>query len=518
LLGHGVEQAQFGLVGFYIARLMPHEALAVLKGLDASVLDEPEASWLKAAALILTDRADEISRKGWRNSSCGGGDVAVWRAAIVACLGGPVAPLLASEEIFERLEVYPTPLRIELGLRLAGAGVQARSIEHADRLLEIVDAAKPEGRPLARLLFLKGRLATLRGDFAGARAHWQQAAQLPGEYGARAELALLRGTLDEHQGLAEGTLQRLERLTFDWRGHDLQLEAARLAARLLEKEGHALSALRMLEAVSLSASEEPDGRTAARLATDLLRRLYTDPAISPGPAQLSAFWRYEGFVPPGPDGADIRLEFARALVAHELPGPAVAVLQDLAIGGPAAIAAQATTLLAEAHLKLEQPQLALDLLASDAGRLAEAQPARDALAAQALAKLGRFAEAAGILHGNAATAAMVQAADHLWDAGLWGDAIPIHLHLIERARAVGDAEALQEVTRRAITAAYMAAGAGGLAPKRREELEAISGPDQTAILAALLDEVPPGASLMVRASTLADQAARLAEFARAETY
>jgi hypothetical protein len=513
-LGEGLEEAQLALAGFYLARLMPQETLGLLRGLDAALLDRPDAVWLKAAALLLAGRADEIAPTGWRSRPCSGTDVAVWRAAIVAGLGGPVPQLLISEEIFERLGAYPAPLRIELSLRLAEAGVDARATEHAGRLLQIVESAEPQGRALARALFLKGRLATQRGDFAGAREHWQQAARLPGEYGTRAELALLRGALEEHQSVAEGTLPLLERLAFDWRGHDLQLEIARLAARLLEREGRPLVALRMLEGVALSASGKPDGRAAARLATNLLRRLYTDPATPPGPAQLSAFWRYEGFVPPGPDGADIRLEFARALVAHDLPGPAVDILQAPASGPPGVIAAEATTLLAKARLLLGQAQPALDLLRWGAGRLLERQPERDALAARALATLGRFAEAAGVLDGRATTEAMALAADYLWDAGLWNEAIPIHLRLLEQAREAGDEETARRVARRATAAAYMADGAGSLGPARKEALAAISDSGETAVLTALLDKAPAGAGLRARASILAEQAARLAEFAR----
>jgi hypothetical protein len=514
--GEGVAEAQLDLAAFYLARLMPEEALALLAGLEPAVLDRPDAAWLKAAALLLADREDEIETKDWQGSTCGGKDVLLWRAVIGAGLGGPSVDLLAREGILRRLTSYPTPLRIELGLRLAEAGLDARAVKDAERFLGVVEATGPGEQALARMLFLKGRLAALRGDFAGAHTHWRQAARLPGEHGVRAELALLRALLDAGKQVAGDRRRLLERFAFDWRGHDLQLEIARLAAWLYERQGQPVLALRMLEGVALSAPGRSHGGAAARLATNLLRRLYTDPATASGPAELSAFWRYEGFVPPGPDGADIRLAFARALVGHDLPGPAVDILKDLSSGPPVAIAAEATTLLAEAHLLLGQAQPALTILGSDAGRLREPQPGRDVIAARALAQVGRYAEAAGVLHEGATAEALTLTADYLWNAGLWGEAIPVHLQLLDRAREAGDEATVRRLGRRAAAAAYMAGGAQALGHARGEEVSAISASGQTSALIALLDEAPTEAGTRARASTLLDQASRLAEYARAQ--
>jgi hypothetical protein len=514
--GEGAAEAQLALAAFYLARLMPDEALASLAGLEPSVLDQPDAVWLKAAALLLADRADEIGPADWRRSTCGGRDIALWRAAIVAGLGEPALELLAPEGIVRRLTAYPLPLRIELGLRLAQAGLDARAAKDAERFLAIVEAAGPGEQALARVLFLKGRLAALRGDFAGAHTHWQQAVRLPGEYGVRAKLALLRALLDAGKQVAADEWPLLERFAFDWRGHDLQLEIARLSARLYEREGQPLLALRMLEGVALSAPGRSQGLAAARLATNLLRRLYSEAPTASGPAQLGAFWRYEGFVPPGPDGADIRLAFARALVGHDLPEAAVAILKDLSTGAPTAIAAEATTLLAEAHLLLGQAELALALLGSEAGRLPEPQPARDVVAARALAQLGRFAEAAGVLHERTTAEAMMLKADYLWNAALWSEAMPAHLQLLDRAREAGDEATTRRLASRAAAAAYMAGGAEALGRAHDEGMSAISASGETSARMALLDEVPPEAGTRARASILLEQALRLAEFARAQ--
>ena len=80
---------------------------------------------------------------------------------------------------------------------------------------------------------------------------------------------------------------------------------------------------------------------------------------------------------------------------------------------------QLIDLLAEGYLAAHQPARVLDLLRADAEAASASGPGRNLLAARALAALGRFAEAAGVLHGNDGEEAAQLQADYLWKAGLW---------------------------------------------------------------------------------------------------
>jgi hypothetical protein len=453
----GIAEAQQALAGFYLARLMPQEALGVLDMVDREGGGDPTPTWLEAAALVLADRASELPADALRSSSCESADALLWRAVVVAARGPVPKGLLNSDVIPLRLATYPPALRVELGLRLADAGIDALAPEAMAQLLDLVEAAAPAAEARARLLFLRGRLAAARGDFAGARTSWQGASNLPGEGGLRATLALLEGDL-EHDRLDEAeALTALERLTYDWRGHPAQLDIARLTAAIYERRGRLADALGALEEVALGAAGRHNGRAAARLATDLMRRTYAaDAAAAPPADQLTAFWRYEGFVPPGPEGADVQLAFARTLIAQGLPGPAIRLLEPVASDAYGPLAGQAIDLLAEGYLAINQPSKTLDLLRTAAKGASEPNPGRNRLAARALAALGRFAEAAGLLHGGAGDDTAELQADYLWKAGLWKDAAVAYRELLDDDQGAGQADTGQSAAIRLAAAAYMA--------------------------------------------------------------
>ena len=175
---------------------MPHEALRLLRTADQAT-PTPTGRWLEAAALVLANRAGAPAARGaaglvlqgrrhravagrpacGRWADCRGRS---WSTTRSRCAWSPILP----------------DLRVELALRLAEAGIDAKAPEATARLLDLVEQAAPADDARARLLFLRGRLAAARGDFAGARASWREAVALPGEGGLRATLALLGSDLE----------------------------------------------------------------------------------------------------------------------------------------------------------------------------------------------------------------------------------------------------------------------------------------------------------------------------------
>jgi hypothetical protein len=503
--GNGIPEAQHALAGFYLARLMPHEALRLLRTSDRQA-PTPTGRWLEAVALVLVDRTGALAGGALQASSCQGADVQLWQAVLRAA-DGPIPPqALESEAIPLRLAAYPPDLRVELALRLAEAGIDAKTPEAIARFLDMVEQAAPAEEARARLLFLRGRLAAARGDFTGARASWREALHLPGEGGLRATLALLGWNL-EHDVLDEAeALSALERLAYDWRGHPAQLSIARLTAAIHERQGRVSLALRAIEEVALGAEGRPSGRAAARLATDLMRRSYADVPSALPIDQLAVFWRYEGFVPPGSEGADIRLAFARALIAHSLPSSAIGLLEPLARDARDPAHDQVIDLLAESYLAANQPARALDLLRAAADEAPASRPDRNLLAARALAALGRFAEAAGVLHGNAAEEAAQLQADYLWKAGLWQETTTAYRELLRQQQGRADPERAVRLA----AAAYMADQPALL---ERTHSAAGAGNDEvdTSAFAAL--PKPDSSATRTVAAQLLDQAASLSALA-----
>jgi hypothetical protein len=450
--GHPISEAQHALAGFYIARLMPHEALQLLGTTDQAA-PTPAARWLEAAALVLANRTGTPIAQALRASSCPGPDIELWKAVLRAADGALPRQILEHDAIALRLAAYPPELRVELALRLAEAGMHAKAPEAVARLLDMVEQAAPADHARARLLFLRGRLAAARGDFAGARASWREAVPLPGEGGLRATLALLASELEEGALDEAWALSALDRLAYDWRGHPAQLSIARLTAAIHERQGDVPLALRAIEEVALGAEGRPGGRAAARLATDLMRRTYAGAPPALPVDQLAAFWRYEGFVPPGPDGTDVRFAFAQILIAHGLPNSAVGLLEPLARDRRGRAPDQLIDLLAEGYLASHQPSRALDVLRAAAEDASASRPGRNLLAARALAALGRFAEAAGVLHGNDGKDAAQLQADYLWKAGLWQEAVTAYRELLQDPQ---QGQADPEIAVRLAAAAYMA--------------------------------------------------------------
>ena len=510
--GLGIAEARHALAGFYVARLMPHEALGVLGADDEEEVGAPSRLWLQAAALVLADRASDLAAGILEDASCEGIDARLWRLVVLAAQGRLPEAALEGSAIVLRLTEYPPDLRIELGLRLAETAIEAPAPEAMAQLLDLVEEAAPADEARARLLFLRGRLAAARGDFAGAEASWKAAAGLPGAGGLRATLALVAADLERGELDAVAALADLERLAYDWRRHPLQLWIAQLTAAVHEQRGDPASALGVLEEAALSEAGRPVGRAAVRLATDLMQRTYGEAAGDVPFDQMTAFWRYEGFVPPGAEGAGVRLAFARTLLAQGLPAPAIGLLEPLVGGADGAYADQAINLLAEAYLGADRPAQALDVLRTAAGRTAEPRTARNRLAARALAALGRFAEAAGLLHGDSGEGAARQQADYLWKAGLWTEAAAAYRGLLRDGGQEGGAEAAEAAVRLA-AAAHMAgkpAAIEGAAP-------AVQAAGGEAVLSAFAPLPVPGrgkAAARASAARLLEQARGLEEIAQ----
>jgi hypothetical protein len=496
--GQGIAEAQHALAGFYLARLMPQEALQVLRTADGDA-PAPTRRWLEAVALVLADRTRPARARPLQAASCRGADVVLWQAVMRAADGPIPRQILESEPIWLRLAAYPSDLRAELALRLAEAGIDAAAPEAIARLLDMVEQAAPAAEVRARALFLRGRLAAARGDFAGARASWEEALHLRGEGALRATLAMLEWDLENDVLDEAAALAALERLAYDWRGHPAQLSIAALTAALHERQGRVALALRAIEEVALGAAGQPAGRAAARLATDLMRRAYADAPSALPIDQLGVFWRYEGFVPPGADGADVRLAFARALIAHGLPNAAIGVLEPLVRDARGAAHEEAIELLAESYLAANRPAGALDLLHAAAQEASASRPGRNLLAARALAALGRFSEAAGVLHGVGGEEAAQLEADYLWKAGLWREATTAFRALLHEQEQ-GRADPASAV--RLAAAAYMAgeplrlarghgAGKTGDTQADTSAFAPLPKPDRTAaraVAAQLLDQ------------------------------
>jgi hypothetical protein len=129
------------------------------------------------------------------------------------------------------------------------------------------------------------------------------------------------------------------------------------------------------------------------------------------------------------------------------------------------------------------------------------------LAARSLAALGRFAEAAGVLHGDAGEEAAQLQADYLWKAGLWQEAGKAYRALLQDPQ---QGEQDPEAATRRAAATYMAGEPEPL-PRPRGAPGAGHAGEGTSAFAPL--PAPHSTASRTVAGQLLDQAASLSGLA-----
>lgn len=171
-------------------------------------------------------------------------------------------------------------------------------------------------------------------------------------------------------------------------------------------------------------------------------------------------------------------------------------------------------LLAEARLASGRPEATLDALQAHQPGGGQPDDAR-LIAARALAALGRFAEAAGLLHDSERPDAADLVGRYVWNAGLWPEAARAALAALVHARAEQDREAIVQLEARLAAAAYMAGDA-----RVMEKAQAAVRPDgatgfnvaAAAFLIGPVESAPPRR----RVASLLEQTDALAKLA--DTY
>jgi tetratricopeptide (TPR) repeat protein len=434
------ERRRLELARFYFSHAFAPEALGALdlmeQGLPSAAV-RPEFRAVRGAARIWAGRPAEGLADLSDRALDGDLEAVLWRAAGNAVLGNWPAAASSFSRSEAALDAYPDPFFRRFSLLAAEAALNQGEPAEAIRLLDRLDqrVRTPAGDPLPASVYLRGLAALRQGRPADAAEAWRRAAAQTDDRLAlvRAEFGLVDLDLDAGRAEAPEAIERLERLTFAWRGDELEIAIRRRLAQLQLGIGDYPDGFESLRSLIEIFPDHPMRRTIEREMAETFARVFADNgAASLSPLNALAFyddWRH--LTPPGREGDRVIARLADRLVQVDLLDRAAQLLESQVrdrLSGPEKAVVGAR--LAAIRLLDGKPEMAARAI-----EISETPEPGDAVSrerrllyARALADLGRSEQALRLLDGVASRPADFLRVDIAWRAQRWREA--------ERALAV----------------------------------------------------------------------------------
>lgn len=429
--GADMTKTRFDLARFYLANGMAPEALGALKLLadeDASAAMDPAYHAARGLANLLMDRLDEARADLTINELANDPHAALWRAMLALRTkdwGAVRRNLAFGERVIER---YPADWQARLRLAAGRAALGVNDIEGLDAALAQVPQ---EGVPRPVQLeaeLLRGRMLELLGRNAEALALYKSV----GDSGYRPlaveaqfreiDLKSRTGGMD-----AKAAIDALDRLRFQWRGDDTELEILRRLAQLQIAEGDPRNGLSMMRA---AVANFPNSAVAREMQDEMMRifeQLFVGgEADKLAPVQaLGLYYDFKDLTPLGRMGDDMIRRLADRLIAVDLLQQAAELLQyqvDNRLDGVAR--ASVATRLAVVYLLDRKPGKALTVIRSTRQSLLppDLTQERRLLEARALNELKQFDAALEMIDGVEDAQSTRLRADIYWAARNWSAA------------------------------------------------------------------------------------------------
>lgn len=419
------------LAEFYVAHVMPNEALALLSGWpddDPAAPGRARLLQVRDIARLMHGEAIEAASPLLRDAAtCTPPALDIWQSLQAAALDDAGTVNTLGRRARTALTDIPEPMRTTFAREIADGSdnnpdtlkAMAASVRNskggtgedvAERWLLQAQLARADHNGDDELLFLQHAVA----DGGGVPALF-----------ARARLAELQ--LPRVGALGAHAKKVLEDLTRTYRYDALGQETAVMLAHHALANGDFAGALDLADQASRADRRGGDGR-AALLAARALRLLLVESKGLPLPSpmeRISLFWRYEGYVTPGQGGDDIRLAATSLLLQQGFKDAALDVARQFA----SATLQTQTGLIARARSEA----LANTGDASEAIALLHNQPATPEIRrvkALALARLGRDIDAAHAVADLDTIADRREYAELLYKAGAWAQAAAAYAELL----------------------------------------------------------------------------------------
>ncbi|MEM8916097.1 MAG: hypothetical protein AAGC83_09685, partial [Pseudomonadota bacterium] len=430
-------RARLDLARFYFAHGYGSEAyglLALMKQVDEGLVDRPDFRALDSAVSMMTGRHDQ-SVDGFRHSDFDDSEeIALWRAAASASRADWEA---ASDDFAlsrPLIGAYPEPFD-DFFFTLAGrTALAVGDIEGLESIIQLMATATDGASDEWDITqYFRGVMALEARDLATADTALTRASRSDDpKIHILARLALVDQGLARSTMSGEEAVDELESLRFAWRGDEIEFDISeRLGDQYWEVDRYR-DALNLWKRTVDGFPDYPPALALADAVPERLAELILQDPQDNGLNPLRAAAIYNEFkdqLPDGDRGITVSNAVVDKLVSIDLLGRAADLLEEMAnetLTGEEAV--QASQRRAALHLLQESPELAIVAL-DDAEQIAnvadlptDLQSDQVLLRADALSRINRPSEALQLIADNPSRIAQAAKVNIAWKAGLWPEA------------------------------------------------------------------------------------------------
>ncbi len=485
---HDDQNADYGraaLARFYLAHGLAAEALGVLRTMERtseSISIDPGFFALRGVANYLAGRYSEAVRDLSSTLLKDDFDAKLWRAAAHWEQGNYADARRGFVDSGNAMYNYPDNWVTHFHVAAADSAIQLGDIENAEHHVTAAIQMDVTGDAEAELSLIRSRLSEAAGDTAAALSFYEQTMALGRE--PFTTIANFERTKIQHRTKRINTdeaIRRLERLHFQWRGDDLELNILHRLGELYVERGDYKRGLSLMRNVIASSKRTDAVDEISSTMENVFKHLFLDEGankMSPVKA-LGLYYEFRELTPLGEEGDRMIRRLADRLISVDLLGQAAELLAHQVEHRLRGLGrSQVANKLALIYLQDRKPDKALQIIRKTRlTRLPESiRQNRRLLEARALAELDRFNHALEVIEGYYDPVFEELRADIYWDSEEW-----------EKA-----AQKLQELVGRAWE------GRGDLNPAQRRQIM------RAAVAYALADDQT---SLQALRATYADQMA-----------
>lgn len=325
--------ARLDLVRFYLANGMAADALGVLEvvldGKPDLAKDLGVRALRGAAHFLLGQYAlaqTEFDSEDFKNDP----SVAPWRAAIAAARGDWAKAHALIRDSRGMVAALPQWLKNRFYAIGAEAALAVGDADNAKPWLEALRSSPLNGVEEDYYQFLTAHAQRLAGKPSVAKNIWRRLIETGNRLvRAKSQLALVNADLETKDATHKQAIERLEALSFAWRGDSFEFDVKRRVGELYAESGDNRTGLLRLRQ---AASHFKDVEGAEAIAEDMRKRfrmLFLDGGADKLDAvrALALYEEFRELTPPGEDGDEMIRKLADRLVKVDLLGEASRLLE-----------------------------------------------------------------------------------------------------------------------------------------------------------------------------------------------
>ena len=328
------DDARLDIARFYFARGFGSEAIGVLRTIEFENQDmasQPEFRALKGATLVLMGRPYEARKDLLDPGLDQYQEIELWRGSMFLQSGEAKKAAAHFRAGEPALQSYPEPLKSQLAIQLVEASLADLDVATAARWLDQLSGMHDKLRRdlAARVIYDQGELARDSRKLDDAVKIWTKAKEGSDRWAAaHSEYSLIDLGLQQETITPDQAIERLDRLRFQWRGDDLELNVLERLGNLYLAKNEYRKGLTTLRTAVTYFPEKERVKEIAKTMTDAFRKLHLAGEADRLPP-LKALALYDDFrelTPAGPEGDLMIQRLADRLVAVDLLDRAASLL------------------------------------------------------------------------------------------------------------------------------------------------------------------------------------------------